>query len=139
MDINNLLLGDKVLFFYHLDRKMEVREHPNPKFALSPTQQWRVWKNVPAIDGKSSLSGIVVGVRTLRNGIVDFSTYGPHPEISFEKKETIKAVLVSYNLHRKPVFVLPEHLIKLAKWEPTSPYKSGDVVTFPDGSKRKIN
>lgn len=53
--------------------------------------------------------GILVGVRTLANGTVE---YLGHEEGSvFRPEERLTAYLVAYDLRRQPVFVLPEHLV----------------------------
>ena len=50
--------------------------------------------------------GVVIGQRTLSNGIVEYD-----PEYTaFIPKEYIKAYLVSYSMNENPVYVLPEDI-----------------------------
>lgn len=54
-------------------------------------------------------TGIVIGKRTLREGTSEFAEYGSHfcPE-----GDPISAYLVAYDMRRKPVFCLPDQIVR---------------------------
>ena len=67
----------------------------------------KVWRVNPYLKpGEHPMSGIVVGVRTLSDGAATWDYADEpivyHPEVHFT------AYLIAYDLHRKPVFLLPE-------------------------------
>lgn len=53
-------------------------------------------------DLPAAKEGVVVGYRTLQNGSCITEAYG---ERHWRTSSTVQGALVSYNLHRKPVFV----------------------------------
>ena len=58
------------------------------------------------VSKEQELSGIVIGHRYVQEGIVDhWSDY-----IAFTPEKYIECYLVTYDLHRKPVHVLPEDM-----------------------------
>ena len=58
------------------------------------------------VSKEQELSGIVIGHRYVQEGIVDhWSDY-----IAFIPEKYIECYLVAYDLHRKPVHVLPEDM-----------------------------
>lgn len=101
-----LKLGDKVTFTHYL-RRLQSGEH-------------REWSNTAM---KESQEGYIVGKRTLQNGAWGWrdATYfigegydGPDYEWQpTDKIEYLSAYLISFSLHRKPVYVLPEYITKL--------------------------
>lgn len=97
-----LTLGDSVTFTWHLTRKYE--SVPQPAYGR---KVWRteLWPGQPEPEPRE---GIVIGVRTLTNGINEY--YGYDQPIQYRPKESVKAYLVAYDMRRKPVLVLPEHL-----------------------------
>lgn len=105
-----LQLGDRVLFFSNLERVQETVT--NPPESWKKYRQEKKWKNTPLSPGwNQSLTGIVIGIRTLQNGILHWDNEAGN---LFDPQEYFQAYLISYNLHRKPVFVLPEFLTKLS-------------------------
>lgn len=105
-----LQLGDRVLFFSNLERVVEKVK--NPPVSIYLHHKEKVWKNTPlSPEWNKSLTGIVIGIRTLQNGGLHWEEEAGY---LFSPKEYFQAYLVSYNLHRKPVFVLPEFLTKLS-------------------------
>ena len=58
------------------------------------------------VSKEQELSGIVIGHRYVQEGIVD---RGPDYS-AFIPKKYIECYLVAYDLHRKPVHVLPEDM-----------------------------
>lgn len=96
-------LGERVRFASYLER----RYVDNPD---RPTKWEKKW--MPKLTYKGELDGagegIIIGKRTLVNGE---NRYNGHDEpITFIPKERVTAWLVAYDLRRKPVHVLPEHI-----------------------------
>lgn len=52
--------------------------------------------------------GLVIGMRTLANG--ENRTFGYDEPISFRPRSYVKAYLIAFDLRRKPVLVLREHI-----------------------------
>lgn len=105
-----LQLGDRVLFFAHLKRGNELVE--NPPGSLYKKRRRKIWKEIPiSPEWNKSLTGVVVGIRTLSNGGVHYEEEAGN---IFSPEEYFQAYMIVYNLHRKPVFVLPETLTKLS-------------------------
>lgn len=90
-----LELGQRVTFKATLTRTSLARELAGP---------WRkAWRR----HGRLAMAGIIVGRRTLSDGVLELGYDEPtvyHPERHFT------AYLVAYDLNRKPVHVLPEDL-----------------------------
>jgi len=86
-------LGQKITIDHKLKRV--VKPHPKP---LHDNKFWEKEKIKPK-------ECILIGVRTLSNGVSDYSegTY-------YEPKEYFKAYLVVESLNRKPFFVLIENV-----------------------------
>lgn len=98
------VLGQRVEFGQYLRRRSE----PHP----THWTMGKAWRPAPAaelVSGAESLSGIVVGARTLANGTV---AYGGDDGSAFRAADGgyFPAYLVAFDLRRKPVHVLPEHL-----------------------------
>jgi hypothetical protein len=62
------------------------------------------WKTTGTLVRPESREGIVVGIRHLSNGTV---RYFPDGETDYRPTEHFPALLVAFDLRRKPVFVLP--------------------------------
>lgn len=87
-----------------------------PEITLGATCEWSAelkrgsaynvsasdWDRVWTPYNTETKLGIVVGVRTLANGHVD---YDPDEGHTWKHGEAVHAVLVAWNLHRKPVLV----------------------------------
>lgn len=83
-------LGEKIIFNSILVRKSKWDQE---KYAFK--KEWQPKETKEQV-------GIVVGLRTIQNGL-------SHPEehgYIFSPKEYLKAYLVSYNMKNKPVLVL---------------------------------
>lgn len=65
------------------------------------TERW------PGEKEPKSRRGLIIGVRTLSNGGVEYGDYDT--PTTYEAEERFRAYLVAYDLNRKPVLVLPEH------------------------------
>ena len=87
------MLGDKV----RVRRIIEVEKRWDDESRYTK-RKW-VFK-------ERELSGIVIGHRYVREGIID---HGPDYD-AFIPEECIECYLVAYDLHRKPVHVLPEDM-----------------------------
>lgn len=112
-----LNLGSLVSFGQTLHRVTERLPSTAPFAAKGQTEPWKIWKPEPLnryrfparycrSDGR--LEGLVVGVRTLSNGPVEWGSYD-EPTV-FYPREQVEAVLVAWNLRRVPVLVLPADL-----------------------------
>jgi hypothetical protein len=85
-------LGDKV----RVRRIIEAEKRWDPA-ARHTKRKW--------VSREQELSGIVIGHRHVREGIVDY-----WPDSTFIPENYIECYLVVYDLHRKPVHVLPEDM-----------------------------
>ena len=86
-------LGDKV----RVQRIIEVEKRWDHE-ARHTKRKW--------VPGAQKLDGIVIGHRHVQEGIVDhWPDY-----IAFIPEKYIECYLVAYDLHRKPVHVLPEDM-----------------------------
>lgn len=61
------------------------------------------WRKAKA----ATTEGVVIGKRTLRNGLLD---YFPEEPPIYGAKESFPAYLVAFNMKENPVYVLPEDL-----------------------------
>lgn len=106
------ILGETVTINRALVKKEEQRSRPathNPERMTN--EFWRVWKPVPlrsAIWDRDTAVGIVIGTRTLMNVERFHVGYDEGWDNNLATAERFQAVWVSYDLRRKPVFVLPE-------------------------------
>lgn len=102
-------LGQSVEFTWHVERRTEYREAEH--YGRRVSERWRVWKPqaYPGQPEPDPTGGIVVGVRTLANGRAE---YEHEAGMIWDPvtAERFRAYLVAYDLRRKPVFVLPEHM-----------------------------
>ena len=87
------MLGDKV----RVRKIIEVEKRWDDK-ARHTKRKW--------VSKEQELSGIVIGHRYVQEGIVD---HGPDYS-AFVPEKYIESYLVAYDLHRKPVHVLPEDM-----------------------------
>lgn len=103
-----LELGTRVTFSHVLRRRAESL--PDRR-ATGGYQDRKVWRPVPALPqtGRLATPGIVIGLRTLANGVVRYGGY-EEPTTFTPDGDRIPAILISYDLRRKPVLVLPEHV-----------------------------
>lgn len=101
--------GQAVTFTWHVERQTEHRPVEGDKYRRD--ERWRVWKPraYPGQPEPAPTPGIVVGVRTLANGPTAHD-YEAGTYFEAHRAERFKAYLVAYDLRRKPVLVLPEHL-----------------------------
>lgn len=88
---NNVALGDRVEFTAHLERAVNS--------LVRNGREWRRW-----ITPGPARSGIIIGKRTLANGVVEWEENYSY----FVPGEHLRVYLVTFDLHRKPVHVLPE-------------------------------
>ena len=98
-------LGQQVVYNRHITRRGY-----RPDGAPGPDACWssELWPGRPTDGG----AGIIVGKRTLSNGDIHVS-YGEDAATVYKPTEHFQAYLVAFDLRRKPVFVLPEHLTPL--------------------------
>jgi hypothetical protein len=91
-------LGQKVTFQKCLRRSIKFEANESG---------WNERKNVWIEKDHTHSTGLIVGKRVLQNGI---SQWENEEGWVFIPVERVVAYLVAFNLHKKPVFVLPEHL-----------------------------
>lgn len=94
-------LGAKVTFTRELERKTKA--------------DWSARTWVPQEEYAKPREGVVVGKRTLNNGIFTseglFEAYDEGlGQVRYRTTESFCAYLIAYDLHRKPVHVLPEDI-----------------------------
>lgn len=87
------LLGEKVIFNTQYKRVSSYKQRSEKSEYKGHYKEWT------EVDSKFK-QGIVVGYRTISNGFVDYDDAA-----TFDKKEHLQAVLVSFSLYRKPVLV----------------------------------
>lgn len=105
--MSDFQLGQRVAYSTHVRRR-----HARPGEFLGPQ---RIWSTNPGPgilqdnlwDGGE---GVIVGKRTLSDGNVTY--YGDAPG-EYVPSKTFTAWLIAYDLQRKPVHVLPEHITAL--------------------------
>lgn len=100
MNTTEYTLGQRVRYAEHITRRSRRSHEVGPG---------RVWSG-ELYPGKRTDGGegIIIGKRTLSNG--DVQWMGEDGGNIFVRMESFTAYLVAFNLHRKPVHVLPEHL-----------------------------
>lgn len=96
-------LGQPVRYAEHITRKFIPFDQRKPE---EPNKQW----TGEAYPGKRNDGGvgIIVGKRTLTDGHFSYG-YSDEPG-DYRPTRHFTAYLVAYDLRRKPVFVLPEHI-----------------------------
>jgi hypothetical protein len=94
-------LGARVHFDYSdILRRKEVR---GAAFVNVPVR--KEWKKVEWGKRGDKRHGIIVGVRTLSNGVIEWNYEEP---IQFYPDLYFTAYLVAFDLRRKPVYLLPD-------------------------------
>ena len=108
----SFVLGETVTITHALVKSTEQRSRPSTWNPHRMTYEyWRIWKSVPlrqAIWDRDTAVGIVIGTRTLMNVERYHVGYEEGWDNNLSTAERFQAVWVSYDLRRKPVFVLPE-------------------------------
>lgn len=102
--LKDFQLGQRVKFSTHLQRRLGNKGTDEHRKVWSTTGRY------PSSGEHFGGEGVIVGKRKLANGDRYWEEdYG----YIFEPKEYLNAWLVAWDLHRKPVHVLPEHLTPL--------------------------
>lgn len=95
-------LGERVAYTEHLRRRAaQPGEFDGPD---------KIWSNNHGPHRWPGGEGVIVGKRTLSNGNTH---YGYDEGTTYLQTEHFTAYLIAYDLHRKPVHVLPEHITAL--------------------------
>lgn len=104
-----LTLGQPVAFTWILNRYTEHRPVEGDRYRR--TQRWKVWKvqSYPGMPEPEPITGIVIGVRRLANGRADYE-HEAGMVWDHRTAERFTAYEVAFDLRRKPVLVLPEHV-----------------------------
>lgn len=105
--MSDFQFGQPVEFTRHLTRR--YRHDPSGRYATG----LKVWtsEDYPGQPDPEPCPGIVIGIRTLSNGTNHY--HGDDEPITYRATERFTAYLVAYDMRRKPVLVLPEHLTQL--------------------------
>lgn len=98
--MNDLQLGQRVLFTNQLSRVSESR----PTGTFGHNEWWKSWE--PIGYPSTPTEGVIVGVRTLADGVNERIDYG----VAFFPRKHFKAYLVAFDMRQNPVYVLPEHI-----------------------------
>jgi hypothetical protein len=101
--VNGPEFGERVTFTRTLTRR--YRHHPSNGW-----QGRKVWESegYPGEPEPAPRSGIIVGVRTLADGVNSYNGY--EEPITFQAERHFKAYLIAFDFRRKPALVLPEHI-----------------------------
>jgi hypothetical protein len=100
-------LGERVHFDYSdILRRKEVR---GAAFANVPVR--KEWGKTEWGKRGDVRHGLIVGVRTLSNGVIEWNYEEP---IQFYPDLYFTAYLISYDLRRKPVYLLPDDVTRRA-------------------------
>lgn len=99
-------LGQRVKFSEHIQRKYMSESERGHN---APNKQW----TGQAYPGKrfDGGEGVIVGKRTLSDGHYDYG-YSDEPG-TYSPTRHFTAYLIAFDLRRKPVHVLPEHITPL--------------------------
>lgn len=105
-------LGDRVIFTRSLHRRTVSRdsivgEWPHERTIYRTYKEWTVERWIGDTAPPEPRLGIVIGKRVLANG---FLRYAYEEGTTFEPDQRITAYLIAYDMHRNPVYVLPEHI-----------------------------
>lgn len=98
--MSDLQLGERVSFACTLQRQ-------RGEWDGKTRSERKLWAPV----GHETRDGIIVGVRTLSNGRTIWNGHDAQSE--WRADEHFTALLVAFDLHRRPVFVRPEHVQRL--------------------------
>jgi len=100
--MRDIELGQRVRYSEHIRRR-----HSRPGEFLGPN---RIWSNHggPGLDDQpwEGGEGVIVGKRTLTEG----NTYWHGESTEYTPTRSFTAYLIAFDLRRKPVHVLPEHI-----------------------------
>lgn len=91
----NYTLGQKVTTMKYLKRVSRYIQEGEAPWKT----EWKFWDERQL---KSPIEGIVIGIRNLSNGK---NNYIPEHGNDYEPKEHFKAIIVAYQLSRKPILV----------------------------------
>lgn len=92
----NYELGQKITVGFQLKRVSKfVKDGDSPW-----KQEWKVWDERKL---RGPIEGIVIGIRNLSNG--KNHNLGNEGGTMYEPKEHFKAIIVAYQLSRKPILV----------------------------------
>lgn len=94
-----LPLGTPVTFDHALSRTDITNSKPHRR-------EWQPYRAILR-------TGVIVGIRTLANGIVYWGSYDEPTE--FHPTDYVRAYLVAFDLRRNPVHVQPEHVTILTE------------------------
>lgn len=104
--------GDRVNFTRPLNRRTVSRKVVSQSEWSGQTRyrsykEWTVERWIGDTPPEDHREGIVIGKRTLANGYVN---YDYDEGTTFEPESHLIAYVIAYDLHRNPVYVLPEHI-----------------------------
>jgi hypothetical protein len=106
MSGQTFVLGQPVEFTWALRREVAYPANPSQ---MGRRERWKVWTAGPAFPGQPEpewRDGIVVGERTLADGMTVNEEYG----YTFLGRNYFRAYLVVSHLRQKPVLVRPDHM-----------------------------
>ena len=89
-------LGQKITVGFQLKRVSRFVQDGDAPWK----QEWKYWEERKL---RAPLDGIVIGIRNLSNGKNHY--LGSEEGMSYEPKEHFKAIIVAYQLSRKPILV----------------------------------
>lgn len=114
--------GDRVTFTRSLHRRTTSRRVISPsewgnQHRYCSYKEWTIERWLGDNPPEDPRDGIVIGKRVLANGYVYYdqgegTTFGPDQHLT--------AYLIAYDLNRKPVYVLPEHITPATTQENTN-------------------
>lgn len=109
-------LGQRVAYSTHVTRGMDVKKHAERAGTVYRRSTMPKCWSTEAWPGKDhdGGEGIIVGKRTLSDGLVVYGN-GYDEGTTYEPERHFTAWLVAFDLRRKPVYVLPEHLTALVQ------------------------
>lgn len=101
---------------YELGQRVRYAEHIVRRGARDwePAEPHLLWSG-EAYPGKrlDGGEGIIIGKRTLTEGNVIW--HGPEDGSEYKATKHFAAYIIAFDLHRKPVHVLPEHITPLSE------------------------
>lgn len=113
--------GDRVTFTRSLNRRSEdparwpKYTHIRGTAKIWTPERWCGDDNTnPPVEPRE---GIIIGKRTLANGVITWGTY-EDPDI-FRPVEHFTAYVIAYDMRRNPVYVLPEYITPTTTQENT--------------------
>jgi hypothetical protein len=102
--MSGFTLGQRVRYAEHIQRR-----HSRPGEFDGPD---KIWSAEPYPGGRTKGGeGIIVGKRTLSNGHTQWM--GEYGGTVYSVAESFTAYVIAFDLRRKPVFVLPQHITAL--------------------------